>query len=230
MLLGLPAELICDITRMSPLAAQAALARTRHSLYRICNRTLYRHDSQYHGSSAIFHASTRYADQKVVIGTLRTAAATGTSLERCQPPLQRLEAVRQMSHLQICVPIYLAASSGLNDVVAFLIASGVSVEGLSGTAITPFRGAVLAGKETTALMLLQHGASETSTIEGLDAFHASIQYGLSNLADYLVNIRNVDVNKKSKSGSTPIMLAFSSHRSTMVKKPLQLGANVLMRC
>lgn len=72
MLLGLPADLICNITGMSPLAAQAALTRTCHSLYRICNRTLYRHDSQYHGSSAIFHAITRYADQKVVIGTLRT--------------------------------------------------------------------------------------------------------------------------------------------------------------
>lgn len=112
---------------------------------------------------------------EVVIGTLQAAAAAGASLERCQPPPKRLEAPRQASHLQVCTPIYLAASRGFDDIVAFLIASGVSIEGLSETAIAPFWSAVLAGKEATALMLLHHGALETSTIEGMDAFHAFIQ-------------------------------------------------------
>ena len=225
MLLRLPVEIIYDITRLSPVASQTALARTCHALHGICNRILYRSDSLDHGSAAVFHAITCYVDQKIVIGTLQAAAAAGASLERCQPYLRRMEAL-QRSHLQIYAPIYLAATRGLDDVAAFLISCGVSAEGLSGTSISPFWGAVLAGKEGTALMLLQHGASEASTIEGLDAFHASIQYGLSNLADYLVKIRKMDVNRKTKSGATPIMLAFSSCRGTMVQKLLQLGANV----
>lgn len=36
----------------------------------------------------------------------------------------------------------------------------------------------------------------------------------------------MDVNRKTKSGATLMMLAFSSCRGTMVQKLLQLGANV----
>ncbi|TQV90229.1 ankyrin repeats (3 copies) domain-containing protein [Cordyceps javanica] len=226
MLLCLPVELVCDILSLSPVASQAALARTCHALHGIGNWILYRNDSRHDGSAAIFHAITYYTDQKAIIGTLQAAAAAGASLENCHPYPRRMEATRQLPRLQTCAPLYLAASRGLDDVVSFLIKCGVSIEGFSGASISPFWGAVLAGKEKTAMLLLQHDASETSSIEGLDAFHASIQYGLSDLAEYLVKNRNMDVNRKTKSGATPIMVAFSSRKGAMVHKLLQLGANV----
>ncbi|KAJ3477394.1 hypothetical protein NLG97_g8853 [Lecanicillium saksenae] len=227
MFLQLPVEIISAITEASPLAAQSALAQTCRSLHGICNRILYRSDSRQYGSSAIFHAIACYVDQKVIISTLQAAATAGTSLEHCRQFSKVSESPRQVFHGEICAPLYLASTKGLDDVVAFLIRSGVSLEGLPGTFLTPFWGAVLARQETAALMLLQHGASTETAIEGLDIFHAAIQYNLLNLVDYLVVTRKVDVNSRTKSGATPIMLAISSGRGRLVPKLLRVGANAV---
>jgi hypothetical protein len=225
MLLQLPVEIISTITELSPLAAQAVLARTCRSLYGICNRILYKSDSRYYGSSAIFHAIICYVDQKIIISTLQAAVTAGTSLEHCRQFSKVSESPQQVFHGEICAPLYLASTKGLDDVVAFLIGSGVSLEGLTGTPLSPFGGAVLARQETAALMLLQHGASTETAIEGLDILHAAIQYNLFNLVEFLFMTRKVDVNSKTKSGATPIMLAMSFGRGRLVQKLLRLGAN-----
>ncbi|KAJ3495105.1 hypothetical protein NLG97_g3637 [Lecanicillium saksenae] len=149
------------------------------------------------------------------------------SLEHCRQFTKVSESPRQVFHGEICAPLYLASTKGLDDVVAFLIGSGVSLEGLPETTLSPFWGAVLAGQETAALMLLQHGASAEAAIEGLDIIHAAIQYNLLNLVDYLVVTRKVDVNSRTKSGATPIMLAISRGREKLVQKLLHLGASAV---
>lgn len=181
-------------------------------------------DAQNHGSFAVHYAITMYTDEAVMVRTLGMGASGGASLQYSRTFHTQPRHLPSQT-ITYC-PIYLAAIRGLNEVVMFLLESGISPDGgkIAGSNVTPLFGALLAGTESTALALIQAGASLESATLGQNALHAASRAGLRKIADYLVRVKGMDIDAKSSSGATPIALAMSGGKTLMVEHLLQMGA------
>ena len=225
MLLRLPPEILCEIAESCSRSGQASLALTCRRLYGICNRILYRADVLHGGSRAVFYAITRYKDHNLITSTLDMSLSAGADLEG---PLSCLGAA-PLACAETRSPIHLAASRGQDAVVTFLLKHGVSPNGpseLTTTAISPFLAALLARQEQTALLLMRSGAS-ACVMSGLNCMHIAVEAGLQQLVEYLVVERKIDVNSRSASGKTSIMLAIIWAKSdAQLAQLVRLGADV----
>jgi ankyrin repeat protein len=186
---------------------------------------LYKNDAKSYGSSAVFHAIMHCDDQSVALQTLKAAQIGGANLQHCQAVSNGSQGA-YCTHLIVYPSLYLAATRGLDQIVSFLLDYGLPPDGPEGVDIPPLFGALSAGQETTALLLVQCGASIVSKKLGMNALHASVQAGLPRVTSHLVQDKNMDVNERSNSGATPVMLAIYSGRPTMVPQLVILGANV----
>lgn len=225
MLLRLPSEIISSIAEFCPLSTQSSLAQTCLLVHKICNNILYRNDIQQHGSSSVHHAIVECTDQSVAIGTLHAAAKAGSKFQICQEYRKMYPSSLRACHVVLYSPIYLAATRGLDRVVIFLLEHGIPPDGGNGLDITPLFTALLSGEESTAFILARAGAALESETFKLNALHAAARTGLRQLSDYLVKDRGMDVNSKTSSGATPLMLAVSSGEDDMVDHLIHLGAN-----
>lgn len=221
----LPNELICMICRHCSTRGQANMARLSRRLYQVCNTILYEVNAEHHDASAVFHAIKNYTEQTVIMKTLQIAEANGANLHRCGHKLEG-GMTPICTHQGTCSPIHLAATRGLAEVVTFLLNHGVSPDGHEGADITPLFGALSAGKEAVAILLVKRGASLVSRSLGFNALHASACAGFQQLTSLLVLEKNMDVTSKSACGATPIMLAASSGRGAIVHQLITLGSPI----
>lgn len=219
MLDGLPTELISHIAECCSEGEQASLARTCLRLHDICNQILYSCNIR-SGASCVYHAIVRCHDQEVSIAILREARDAGCTFERCQSPSG--PGVRVFAF----PPLYLAATRGLEDVVVFLIDSGAPLDGPAGHKTTTLLGALFVREERIAMLLVRCGASLYAEKLCISALHAAVCAGLGSMVIYLVRDMNMDVNTKTKSGATPVMLAASRRDRSMVRILVGLGASL----
>lgn len=218
MLAHLPTELICGIAEICKPNEQANLALTCQRLYAICIPILYKENVTSYGASSVSYAIMQCDDEQVAIGTLQSAHMAGFEFQQCQT-------LRGSSSGYVSAPLYLAAIRGLNGIVAFLLDHGACSDGLAYEA-SPLFGALLAHKENTAVLLVKRGASLQSHMLGKNALHITVDAGLDKMAAYLVREAKMDVNARTKSGETPIMLAILSGKIPMACLLVGLGARI----
>lgn len=223
MLLQFPSEIVSSIAACCPRGAQASLALTCRSLYSICNRILYRADVARGNPRSVFYPISRYKDEQLIISTLEMSISSGADLQKAWKYNGLGFFVCAEGHC----PIYLAAVRGLEDVVSFLVRQGVSPDGPSAalSELSPFSGALLAGQEQTALQLLKSGAT-IQEMRGLTCLHIAVQKGMLRLTEYLILERNMEIDRRSGSGASAIMIALQTGSQPQLEQLARLGANL----
>lgn len=219
MLDSLPTELVSHVADYCLEAEQASLSRACSRLHNICNQILYKGNAR-SGASCVYHAIVRCYNQEVSIAILRKAHDAGCTFERCQSPSG------PGVHVFSFPPLYLAATKGLEDLVIFLIDSGAPLDGPAGHKTTTLLGALFARKERIAMLLVRCGASLYAEELCISALHAAVCAGLGSVVIHLVRDKGMDVNMRTRSGATAVMLAASRRDQWMVGILVGLGARL----
>lgn len=76
------------------------------------------------------------------------------------------------------------------------------------------------------MLLVRRGASLHTGTFRPSALHAAVCAGLEGMVTYLVRDMGMDVNERTKSGATPVMLAASTGDRSMVRILVGLGARL----
>ncbi len=108
------------------------------------------------------------------------------------------------NHYNGGTPLHLAASSGKNDFVLFLIQKGANVNGRPDSGATPLHSVAVEGYVDTAELLLKKGADiEARDKLGRTALYFAAAKGQTELVKFL-HKKGADINAKSKAGFTPL--------------------------
>ncbi|KAF4467882.1 ankyrin repeat [Fusarium albosuccineum] len=230
MILSLPQELVCMIAELCSLGDQASLSCSCRRLCEICIRILYRNDIKNYRSSSVFHAIVHSFDERDTLAILAAAEANGVDFKRCQsasehrlPPRYRLDAT-------LYSPLHLAARRGRDDVISFLLDRGLlpdSPGNTEGSEKTPLMEAILSHQESTAILLVRHGASIGLRPPNLEAFHAAVRRDLVCLVRVIIEQEGLDVNTDFGYGCTPLVLAACHRRERMARTLLSMGAQAM---
>ncbi|KAI8411598.1 hypothetical protein FOFC_08192 [Fusarium oxysporum] len=183
-----------------------------------------------HGSSAVFYAIVHCRDRHDALSILAAAKEGGADFTKCQDARKSHPLSFYRVDATLFSPLHLAARRGLDDIVSYLIDQGLDVddkEGLHLTRKTPLMEAILNHQETTAVLIVRRGASRGLCRPNLEAFQASIREGLTCLVRIIVERNGVDVNADLGYGCTPLVLAVSHRKGSMIPTLLELGARAL---
>ncbi|RBR18961.1 uncharacterized protein FIESC28_05783 [Fusarium coffeatum] len=230
MILLLPIEIICGIVEQSTLKTQASLSRSCRLLHKICNPILYENDVKNYNSTSVFHALVRSPNQSVALRTLTAARGAGACLTCCQDAKKHHPLSLFRLDTTLFSPLKLAARRGLDHVVSYFIDEGLPVDGADWTDSfrkTPLMEAIRCWQESTAILLVQNGASIGRQPFESEAFQAAIREDLPKLAVVIIERYGLDVNADIGYGCTPLVLAASYRRKSMVIALLEKGANVM---
>ncbi|KAH6961675.1 ankyrin repeat-containing domain protein [Ilyonectria sp. MPI-CAGE-AT-0026] len=225
MVVLLPEEIICMITKQCSLKGQASLARSCVQLHAICNYILYRNDVQNHGCSSVFHAIAWCHDQALALRTLAAAEAGGADFRQCHDARNHHPLSFHHSDTTLHSPIHLAARRGLDDIISFLVSHGIPPDGPEGVCRTPLAEAILHNQESTAILLVHQGASVGLQPPEFDAYRAAVRQGLAELTKIIVKAKDINVNSEDGYGCTALMLAVCHRRRRVVRVLLDLGAD-----
>ncbi len=125
------------------------------------------------------------------------------------------------------LPIHYAAMYGNEEVAALLLnANPHFINAESDNKSTPLIVAIQNGQEVMARFLLARKAvCNTVTSEGYTPLHCALHHGHENLALALLEQPEVDVNKSTEEGVTPLMLACELDSEKLVKELLKKKAD-----
>ncbi|OBS15971.1 hypothetical protein FPOA_13287 [Fusarium poae] len=226
----LPSELICMITELCSLGAQASLARSCRVLYDICKPILYRNDVINHRSSSVFYSIVYCRDRRDALRILEAAKEGGAAFTKCQDAQKWHPLSFHRIDATLYSPLHLAARRGLDDIVAYLINHGLDIddkEGIDLSRRTPLMEAILNHQELTAVLIVRRGASRGLRPPDLEAFQAAIREGMTYLLRVMVERNALDVNSEIGYGCTPLALAVCHRKGPVMAALLELGAHAL---
>lgn len=123
--------------------------------------------------------------------------------------------------------LHMAALLGAREAVEHLLDLGVSPDERKHDRLpTALHLAILAGDETTALLLLEHGAQPGMVIgQGRSALSLAVMLGHAVVAEAIL-ARGLAVDHADGSGMTPLSAAAKGGQTAMAKWLIQQGANV----
>ncbi|KAH6949677.1 hypothetical protein BKA56DRAFT_638801 [Ilyonectria sp. MPI-CAGE-AT-0026] len=215
MVVLLPEEIICMITKQCSLKGQASLARSCVQLHAICNYILYRNDVQNHGCSSVFHAIAWCHDQALALRTLAAAEAGGADFRQCHDARNHHPLSFHHSDTTLHSPIHLAARRGLDDIISFLVSHGIPR--------TDRR--AYAERHSRKPFYTTRRASVGLQPPEFDAYRAAVRQGLAELTKIIVKAKDINVNSEDGYGCTALMLAVCHRRRRVVRVLLDLGAD-----
>ncbi|KAJ4196198.1 hypothetical protein NW759_016416, partial [Fusarium solani] len=153
----------------------------------------------------------------ILIEILKTR---GSTTEKFNKPQQGLTwqpdtgfKVIEISH------IHLAASSGRNELVKFLLNRGVSVD--DGADRTPLTSAILANQTKTVKLLMEHGASVASR-DGVGPLHLAASAGSMELVDLFTARPDIEIHCGT-SNPTAVSYALSAPNANWREVVTRLG-------
>ncbi|RSL82931.1 hypothetical protein CEP52_016844 [Fusarium oligoseptatum] len=154
---------------------------------------------------------------EILIEILKTR---GSATEKFNKPQQRLTwqpdtgfKVIEISH------IHLAASSGRNELVKFLLDRGVSVD--DGADRTPLTSAILANQTKTVKLLMERGASVASR-DGVGPLHLAASAGSMELLDLFTTRPDIEIHSGT-SNPTAVSYALSAPSANWREVVTRLG-------
>ncbi|KAF5678135.1 ankyrin repeat [Fusarium heterosporum] len=230
----LPAEILCMIVDICPRSSQASLSRCCRHLYGISNPVLYRNDVQYFDSSAVFHAIAWCTCQDISLRILSSAKAGGATFRACRDAKNYHPAFVSRTKSSLHSPIHLAARRGLDKIIIFLMQHGISPDGpqmedgLSQVRKPPLAEAICFKRESTAMLLVQSGASIFYPQFQFNAIEDAVRCGLSKLLGLMIELFQIDINEDLGYGCSMIMLAIYHGQRDIVRQLLTLGAKLLV--
>lgn len=145
-----------------------------------------------------------------------------------------LRGFSQASRLSIVncsqAPLLVAAQNGKDDLVRALLANGADVEQENGAGLRPLHGALLAGKEGTACILITTGAKHDAMYRatGQVPLHAAAKHNLVASARALID-RGADLNAIDDALYGPLHVALQSRSEAVASLLIERGANVNAR-
>lgn len=227
MLDNLPTEVVCIVASYCTIQSVSSLTRVSRYLHAICNPVLYRKDFAC-GCFSAYHAITYSSCESVAVKTLQAAAKSAKQANADLLLCRNHGGDFQQSFDKIMVfsSIHLAAARGLDKIVDMLIECGIPVNGPEGLNRTPLFEAIRNQRESTAILLLRHGASHDLGWPKLDVIHGAIIEGLESVITFLVQKRRVDLHAPTSSGCSPMMLAIFLRKPSMMFHLIRLGASL----
>ncbi|RTE68699.1 hypothetical protein BHE90_016923, partial [Fusarium euwallaceae] len=127
-------------------------------------------------------------------------------------------------------PLRLAARRGRGNVISFLLHHGLPPDGpgIPDTSKkTPLMEAIVSHQESTAILLIQRGASIGIRPPNLEAFKAAIRGDLVYLARVIIDQEGLDINADIGYGCTPLVLSVCYRRERMIRALLGMGAQAM---
>ena len=224
-LLRLPPEIVFLIAEALSPADQAAFGRCCSQLHTTSNRALYVGNVKFDDSSCVPSVIENYEDISAILGSLKAAHAAGANFNKVWPYDGVWPVWRRSGHV---TSLHLAAKRGLDEVVTFLLDVGANVNNGNNFGTGPLYVALANKKETTARILIDHGASLGDETPGINALHIAAGCNLEETVTYLVTTKALDVNSQGPNGDTPLIRAILCIDGTdgMVKNLINHGAHI----
>lgn len=169
--------------------------------------------------SSILMLATDRDDVELVDATIRL----GVSLTKIEETCKRCEAI-----------LYRAAVKGKIKIVERLLREDIDIEKGTPDGDSPFYGAVIAGHQQVAQVLLDAGAdiNHQSDIptpfaqNGVTPFFMAVQSGDGPMVDFLLK-NNAEIDRSDSTGFTPLMKAIAKGHKKIITKLLDAGADVM---